>query len=148
MQKEKALMGGEASGHFFLPGDFPGDALYACLRVMEILKNKKLTLSQFFKKFPSRVSTHDIKIHMTEDAVTAFYLALESRAKELGAIIYKVDGIRAVFGESWGIVRKSVTEPVVSCRFEGPDNVKVKTLIENWLQDSPGILQEVLKKLK
>jgi phosphomannomutase / phosphoglucomutase len=148
MQKEKALMGGEASGHFFLPGDFPGDALYACLRVMEILKDKKQTLAQFFEKFPNRVSTHDIKIKLSEDAVSKFYSALESRAKEMGAMIYTVDGVRAVFGDSWGIVRKSVTEPVVSCRFEGPDNGKVKTLIENWLQDSPEILQEILKKIK
>jgi phosphomannomutase/phosphoglucomutase len=148
MQKEKALMGGEASGHFFLPGDFPGDALYACLRVMEILKDKEMTLGKYFEKFPPRVSTHDVKIRMSDDAVIKFYSALESRAKELGAMVYTVDGVRAVFDECWGIVRKSVTEPVVSCRFEGPDSAKVKKTIEDWLQDSPEVLQEILKKIK
>ncbi len=148
MQKEKALLGGESSGHFFLPGEFPGDALYACLRVMEILKNKEISLGEYFEKFPSRVSTHDIKIQMSEGDIFKFYSSLENRAKELGATVYKVDGVRAVLGDCWGIVRKSVTEPVVSCRFEGPDNGSVKSFIENWLQSSPEILQELLKKLK
>jgi len=148
MQKEKALLGGEASGHFFLPGNFPGDALYACLRVMEILKNKELSLGQYFEKFPNRVSTHDMKVQMSESQVSEFYDSLENRAKELGATIYKVDGVRAVLGENWGIARKSVTEPVVSCRFEGPDRDSVKSFMENWLKDSPDVLQELVKKLK
>jgi len=148
MQKEKALLGGESSGHFFLPGDFPGDALYACLRVMEILKNKEMSLGQYFEKFPNRVSTHDIKVQMSESDILKFYSSLEHRANELGATIYKVDGVRAVLGDCWGIVRKSVTEPVVSCRFEGPDNARVKSFMENWLQGSPDVLRELLKKLK
>ncbi|HXL73845.1 MAG TPA: hypothetical protein VN963_09485, partial [bacterium] len=61
---------------------------------------------------------------------------------------YKVDGVRAVLGENWGIARKSVTEPVVSCRFEGPDKASVKSFMENWLKDSPDVLQELIKKLK
>jgi phosphomannomutase/phosphoglucomutase len=148
MQKEKALLAGESSGHFFLPGEFPGDALYACLRVMEILKNKEISLGQYFEKFPHRVSTHDIKVQMSESDVLRFYSSLENRAKELGATIYKVDGIRAILGDCWGIARQSVTEPVVSCRFEGPDNASLKSFMENWLQGSPDVLQALLKKLK
>ncbi len=148
IEKEKALLGGEASGHFFLPGGFPSDALYACLRVLEILKHNEMSLAQFFEKFPVRVSTHDIKVQMPDSAVPPFFSSLEKRAKELGATVYTVDGVRAVLADGWGIIRKSVTEPVISCRFEGPNKMKVRAFIEKWLQDSPEILKEILDKFK
>jgi len=41
----------------------------------------------------------------------------------------------------------SVTEPVLSCRFEASNAKKTSLLIENWLQDIPEIQQAVLKKM-
>jgi phosphomannomutase len=62
----------------------------------------------------------------------------------LGATIYKVDGSQGCTGgQCWGIARKSVTEPVVSCRFEGPDNTSAyKNFMETWLLYSPDVLRE------
>lgn len=148
MQKEKALLGGEASGHFFLPGDFPGDALYACLRVMKILKDEGIGLAQFMDRFPPRFSTHDVKIQLPEEEVQGLYMALENRAKEMDARIATVDGVRAAVQDCWGIVRRSVTEPVVSCRFEGAGRLKVMEFIQDWFRDSPQALAEIQKRLK
>ncbi|HEY5040040.1 MAG TPA: phosphomannomutase/phosphoglucomutase, partial [bacterium] len=145
MQEEKAILGGEASGHFFLPGSFPGDALFACLRILEILKESRKTLSQLFDQFPQRFSTHDIKLKIPMDMTPQLYEALKNRAQSLGAKVSMVDGVRAVFEEGWGIVRKSVTEPVVSCRLEGPSEKQVRSLIEKWFQDYPEIKQTLLK---
>ncbi len=61
---------------------------------------------------------------------------------------YSVDGVRVVHHDCWGIVRKSVTEPVVSCRFEGPTAVKTRQFIQDWLQDSPETLALIMRKLK
>jgi phosphomannomutase/phosphoglucomutase len=59
-----------------------------------------------------------------------------------------VDGVRAVFEEGWGIVRKSVTEPVVSCRFEAASAKNLKTMVDSWLSGCPEVLQMVSKKIK
>ena len=148
MKAEKALLGGESSGHFFLPGVFPGDALFACLRVLEILKESRKTLGQYFDQFPSRVSTHDIKFEINSDLVSKLYEGLKKRADSMGGKVSSLDGVRAVFEEGWGIVRMSVTQPYLSCRFEAENSKKIKMMVEEWLQDFPEIQQAVLKKLK
>lgn len=148
MQKEKATLGGEASGHFFLPGAFPGDALFAALRLLEILKEGRKPLSHFRESFPERVSTHDVKLELSEEAVSKLYGALRSRADSMGAKVYTVDGVRAVFEDGWGIARMSVTEHVLSCRFEATTEKRIRAIIEEWFQDYPEIRQMILKKLK
>ncbi len=98
MKTEKALLGeGKSSGHFFLPGTFPGDALYACLRMLEILKESRKTLGQYFDQFPSRVSTHDIKLEINSDLVSMIYEGLKKRADSMGGKVSALDGVRAVF---------------------------------------------------
>ena len=47
-----------------------------------------------------------------------------------------VDGVRIKFGDGWGLVRSSNTQPVIVCRFEA-DSMKrrdeIKTLVLNKL---------------
>ncbi len=148
MQKEKALLGGEASGHFFLPGDFPGDALYACLRLLEVLKERRLSLFELRQPFPGRVSTHDTKFDLSPDRTAQLYEALDARARELGGKVSKLDGVRAVFEDGWGIIRRSVTEPYVSCRLEASTTAKLTSLAGDWFRDFPEIQQEISKKIK
>ncbi len=147
MIREKALLGGESSGHFFIPGGFPGDALFACLRVLEILKSSQKTLSQYFDQFPPRVSTHDIKLELSADVIEKLYEVLKNRARTMGGEVSTLDGVRAVFEGGWGIVRKSVTQPVLSCRFESSDKKKMAALIAEWFQDDPKIQEMVLDKI-
>ena len=147
MIREKALLGGESSGHFFIPGGFPGDALFACLRVLEILKSSQKTLSQYFDQFPPRVSTHDIKLELSPDVIEKLYEVLKNRARAMGGEVSTLDGVRAVFEGGWGIVRKSVTQPVLSCRFESSDKKKMAALIAEWFQDDPKIQEMVLDKI-
>ena len=147
MQREKALLGGEASGHFFLPGDFPGDALFACLKLLELLKERRQTLSALCRSFPDRVSTHDIKLELPPEKLPRLYESLASRAKEMGAQLSNIDGVRAVFAEGWGIVRRSVTESYVSCRLEAPTTAKLKVLASEWFLNEPEIQELVLKKI-
>jgi phosphomannomutase / phosphoglucomutase len=148
MQREKAALGGEASGHFFLPGVFPGDALFACLSLLEILKESHKSLAQFFDQFPTRISTHDIKLELPADVVPQLYDVLTNRARDMGGKVSTVDGVRAIFNDGWGIVRQSVTEPVISCRFEALSDKKLTSIVGEWFQDSPEIRGMILKKIE
>jgi phosphomannomutase/phosphoglucomutase len=50
--------------------------------------------------------------------------------------INDIDGVRAEFGDAWGLVRASNTQPVIVLRFEAPSQARLKevrTLIENEL---------------
>jgi len=143
MQEEKALLGGEASGHFFLPGPFPGDALFACLKIVEIIMGGKRPFSSYFTEFPKRISTHDIKLQMEPEAVEDLFLKLRARAEEMGAKVSTVDGVRAVFTEGWGIARRSVTEPVVTVRLEASTGKKLGELAKGWLREFPEIQAKV-----
>ncbi|HET9869441.1 MAG TPA: hypothetical protein VFR02_02940, partial [bacterium] len=145
MRREGAVLGGEASGHFFLPGGFPGDALFAGLTVLEILQEGQKPLSQYFERFPDRVTTHDLRVPLEPAAVTEVYAKLKSKAEVLGAKVSTVDGVRAVFQEGWGIARRSVTEQVLSFRLEAPNRRKLEELSGLWLQEFPEIQQLVLK---
>jgi phosphomannomutase/phosphoglucomutase len=147
LKREKALMAGEASGHFFLPGSFPGDALFACLVLLKTLKTRGQTLSQALPSFPKRISTHDIKIPMEPLQAEAVFQGLKTKALAMGGEVSGADGVRAVFKDGWGIARLSVTEPVLSCRFEAETLGKLKGLSEEWLQDFPDILKPVSVKV-
>ncbi len=147
LKMEKALMAGEASGHFFLPGPFPGDALFACLVLLKTLKTRGQTLSQALPAFPRRLSTHDVKIPMETDRAQVVFEGLKTRALEMGGEVTGADGVRAVFKESWGIVRLSVTEPVLSCRFEAENRAQLIRLTEEWLQNFPDLLKTVSERI-
>jgi phosphomannomutase/phosphoglucomutase len=148
MRREGALLGGEASGHFFLPGGFPGDALYACLKFMEILKESGTPLSVMADSFPTRVSSHDLKLPLNADGLPELSALLEARARALGAKVSTVDGVRAVFQGGWGIVRASVTEPVLSCRFEAGDLKALHQLVEDWFDGLPDLKKRLLAKME
>jgi len=147
LKREKALMAGEASGHFFLPGSFPGDALFACLVLLKTLKARGQTLSQALPSFPKRISTHDIKIPMDPLRAEALFQGLKTKALAMEGEVSGADGVRAVFKDGWGIARLSVTEPVLSCRLEAETLVKLKGLAEEWLQDFPDILKPVAARV-
>lgn len=147
MQKEKAVLGGEASGHFFIPGPFPGDALYTSLVLLSILKERNTTLGTLFESFPERVSTHDVKIEMGFEALPGLYEDLANKARQMGGEVSMVDGVRVVFQEGWGILRASVTEPVLSCRFEAPNRKKLTALVQELLRDHPLLLERVMRRI-
>jgi phosphomannomutase / phosphoglucomutase len=146
MKKDKSILGGEASGHFFMPGSFPGDSLYACLRLLESLKGSPKTLSTVCGAFPARVSTHDVKLEMPVEMIPSFYETLKTHAVEKGAKVSTLDGVRAVFEEGWGIVRSSATEQVLTCRFEAPNTVKLTQVIKEWFANYPDLQQKILNK--
>lgn len=147
MRLENALLAGEASGHFFLPGIFPGDALFALLAFVEMLKDLPAPLSQVRKEFPPRFSSNDVKISFDLAGLPALVSRLASRAKGMGGRVTDLDGVRAVFPQGWGIVRASVTEPVLSCRFEAVSREALQDMITQWFAEQPGMRDDLLGRL-
>src|SRR5208337_4677748 len=68
LKEEHAALAGEMSGHMFFADRFFGfdDAIYASLRLLEILARDERRLSEFLKDLPPTWSTPEIRIDCPE----------------------------------------------------------------------------------
>ena len=120
MAELNCKLGGEMSGHIFFADDFFGfdDAIYVSARIVQTLSRSDSTLSELKSELPTYYSTPEIRLEAESDE-EKFRIAKE-------AVIYftenydciTVDGVRIKFGDGWGLVRSSNTQPVIVCRFE------------------------------
>ena len=123
----------EVSGHLFFNDRYFGydDAIYATLRMIELIKNG-LHVDERIAKLPKVYSTEEIKIETTD----AEKFQLVEKVKELLKNppsdfpnikkIIDIDGVRVIFDEGWGLVRASNTTPVLVTRFESTCKTKAK----------------------
>jgi phosphomannomutase/phosphoglucomutase len=139
MKETQAALAGEMSGHIFFADRYFGfdDAIYAGVRVFEILSDSIRPLSDHLSDLPSSVSTPEIRVECEEEL--KFQLVEEAK-KLLHAkyTITDIDGVRVSFHDGWGLVRASNTQPVLVLRFEA-------TTITN-LKSNREIVEEALKK--
>lgn len=121
IKAEKSPFGGELSGHIFFADRNYGydDALYAGLRLVEILAQTGKTLSQLLTDFPKAYNTPEIRIDTTEQKKHAIVEKLKSTFSSRNDIaVNLIDGIRVSFHDGWGLARASNTQPVLVLRFE------------------------------
>ena len=120
MAELKCKLGGEMSGHIFFADDFFGfdDAIYVAARIVQTLSRTDRTLSELKAELPTYYSTPEMRLEAESDE-EKFRIAKE--AVEYFTENYDcstVDGVRIKFGDGWGLVRSSNTQPVIVCRFE------------------------------
>lgn len=113
-------LGGEMSGHIFFADDYFGydDALYVAARLVQLLSKTDRKLSELKAEIPVYYSTPEMRLEAENDE-EKFRIAKEAVAyftENYDCIT--VDGVRIKFGDGWGLVRLSNTQPVIVCRFE------------------------------
>jgi phosphomannomutase/phosphoglucomutase len=125
MQQERAVIGGELSGHIFFndpPFEFD-DAIYASALLLSYMDRDcrplSETLAELVEGLPPYFSSPEIRLncpdYMKGDVVEAVRDAFASRHR-----VIDIDGARVYFGdEGWALVRASNTSPKLSLRFEG-----------------------------
>lgn len=127
MKETQALLAGEMSGHMFFKERYFGydDAIYASLRLLQILASSERPLSALLSDLPPTVSTPEIRVDCPDEK--KFIIA--EKAKEYFRQhhdIIDVDGVRIQFSEGWGLVRASNTQPALVLRFEARSAEKLK----------------------
>jgi phosphomannomutase/phosphoglucomutase len=139
MKEEKALLGGEMSGHIFFADRYFGydDAIYASCRLLEILSQSQKTIPELLSDVPKTFTTPEIRIECPDDRKFPLVERVrESFRKEYP--IVDVDGVRVLFPDGWGLVRASNTQPVLVLRFEARSAERlqeIRTLVENRVVD-------------
>ncbi len=124
MKEENALLAGEMSGHVFFADRFFGfdDAIYASLRLCEILAASRTPLHELLADLPETFSTPELRVDAS-DATKFEVVRLvrdHYRAKVPSEVedVVDIDGARVRFPGGWGLVRASNTQPVLVLRFE------------------------------
>ncbi|MBN1829058.1 MAG: phosphomannomutase/phosphoglucomutase [Deltaproteobacteria bacterium] len=122
MKEEKAFLAGEMSGHIFFADRYFGydDAIYAALRLLEILSRENCSISDLLSDLPETFSTPEIRIDCPDSVKFSVVKKMTDHFREKYPII-DIDGVRIQFTKGWGLVRASNTQPVLVLRFEASD---------------------------
>ncbi|MFZ3104252.1 MAG: phosphomannomutase, partial [Smithella sp.] len=119
MKEEKAVLGGEMSGHFFFADRYFGydDAIYAALRLLEILSLTGRKISELFSDVPKTFATPEIRVDCADEKKAETVKRIKKHFQNTPGIV-EIDGIRIPFKDGWALVRSSNTQPVIVLRFE------------------------------
>ncbi|BCS98228.1 phosphomannomutase [Desulfoluna limicola] len=119
MKETKAELAGEMSGHIFFADRYFGydDALYATLRLLEIVADEGKPLSALLSDLPVTFNTPEIRVECPDTVKFAIAGKLKERFVATHTVI-DVDGARVLYDDGWGLVRASNTQPALVLRFE------------------------------
>jgi phosphomannomutase/phosphoglucomutase len=120
-----APVAGEMSGHMFFSEDFFGfdDALFAAGRLLRYVAATGRSLDELVQSLPQYFSTPETRLYCPEDRKFAVPDALRSEFAAYRVI--DIDGIRVEFGDGWGLVRASNTQPALVVRFEARSEARL-----------------------
>jgi phosphomannomutase/phosphoglucomutase len=120
MREVQSPFGGEMSGHLFFADRYFGfdDAIYNGARMLELLSKTDRTLSAMIDELPKYHSTPEMRLSCPSDAEKFKIAAAAAEYFKANYDCLDVDGVRIRFGDGWGLVRASNTQPVIVCRFE------------------------------
>jgi phosphomannomutase/phosphoglucomutase len=131
MREEKAVLACEMSGHVFFADRYFGydDAIYATIRLLEIISNYKsqrgynFVLDELLNNLPSLVTTPEIRTQSSDakkfEVMKKIAADIETLREEYDIIdVITIDGVRVIFKNGFALVRASNTEPILVTRFE------------------------------
>lgn len=134
MAKNKAIVGGERSGHYFLKDNFNGESAdIAIFIVLSLLSKTGKKLSELVRPLK--------KYHVLQTSITA-----ENKEEVLKGLqetfpkgaVTKLDGITITFLDWWFNARPSNTEPIIKLTIEA----KTKDLLEQKNKELQSIVQK------
>lgn len=146
MRELNAVLGGELSGHTFAtyPRHYYDDGTFAGAHLIRALchireeeagqregqdeqAHRIYPLADVLGSYPILPSLKDDRIRFTDD--TKFAVVEHVRNHFAGQYpVTDIDGVRVDFGDGWGVVRASNTEPVITTGFEAATEERVHAI--------------------
>ena len=126
--------GGEYSGHLYFRDKFIGndDGIYGGLRLVEILSNKKTTVSKELKDISVYYSSKEAKLPVEDSKKAVIIDRVEEYVKNKGYTYQTIDGIKIIYPDGFALIRKSNTSPNIITRYESKDKEKLKQIEEEF----------------
>lgn len=138
MKELRAPLAGEMSGHMFFADGYYGfdDALYGAARLLRLVADSGRPVRELLADVPEFVSTPEIRVDCSDD----IKFDIVARAVDYFRSRYDVidvDGVRVLFGDGWGLIRASNTQPILVTRFEALSVARleeIRGVMEGWLR--------------
>ncbi len=130
MAETGAPLAGEMSGHIFFADHYFGydDALYAAVRVLDMVAGANKSLAQMRDALPRRVNTPEMRFDCDDARKFAVVDEVAERLAAEGAEVVAVDGVRVSTDDGWWLLRASNTQPVLVARCEARDKAGLDRL--------------------
>ncbi len=140
MREQQVAFAGEMSGHLFFGDEYFGydDAIYASLRLARLVSRHQEPLSALTAKIPTYHSTPEMRLECPTDEEKFKIAEYAEKYFKANYDCIDIDGVRIRFGDGWGLVRASNTQPVIVCRFEArtPERLdEIKSLVLEKLRE-------------
>ena len=133
MREHEAIFGGEMSGHYYFDDpeiDFD-DGTFTSAQLVEMLSRQSRPFSALVRELPSYPSTPEITVHCPDERKFALVEELRQEFAREHRVI-DIDGARVMFGDGWGVVRASNTEPRLTLRFEAQSEGALERIKERF----------------
>ena len=139
LRDEEALLGGEMSGHMFFADRYFGfdDGIYAGIRVLEILDRSGKRISELLSDVPKTYATPEIRVDCPDEVKFKIVQGVAEYFKSRYQTT-DIDGVRIEFGDGWGLVRASNTQPILVTRFEAVSEkrlAEIRKLVEEKINE-------------
>jgi phosphomannomutase / phosphoglucomutase len=126
-----APIAGEMSGHMFFSEGYFGydDAMFAAGRLLRYVAASGRTFGALVDSIPHYFATPETRLSCPEERK---FVIPEEIKKAFGSKykVIDIDGARVEFGDGWGLVRASNTQPVVVVRFEARTPERLREIEE------------------
>ncbi|NTU80428.1 MAG: phosphomannomutase/phosphoglucomutase [Chloroflexales bacterium] len=129
MREADAVLGGELSGHtiFPAPGHYFDDGTFAGAYLLFALSRLGTTLRDLLAPYPTPPSIDEGRIPFPEEQKFQAIDYVRERFRSTHSVI-DVDGVRVDFGDGWGLLRASNTEPAITNRFEAQTSERARAI--------------------
>jgi len=129
MVNENAVLGGEASGHFYFRDTYGfDDAIFASLKVAEAISEDGRRLSEIADSIP-RYPQIPAKNYECPDEKK--FIVVERLAEEFRALGHKtvvIDGVKVIMEDGWFLIRPSNTQPLIRLTVEARNEEKLREI--------------------
>jgi len=133
-----AVFGAEMSGHYFFRALEGGDdGLFAACWLIDYLAHSGRCLAELRRGCPRVYATPDLRVPMGGEEAAQVFERVRTHWSDCPQST--TDGIRVDFSDGWALVRRSVTEPALTFRFEAGDDVSLARLVYRFCQALPQV---------
>jgi phosphomannomutase / phosphoglucomutase len=135
LHEEKAPLAGEFSGHLYFADNYYGfdDAVYASLRLLQILDTTGKKTSSLLDGIKKYYSTPEIRIDVPDEKKFAVVKNLKGSLTNRGNKTSDIDGVKVFLPDGWALVRASNTQPALVVRIEAESPESLKKIKKDFL---------------
>lgn len=145
VHQDNLPFGAEYSGHiYFRDRDADcGSAIYAALRLLEIMSKTSDKLSKISKTFPKYYQTEEIKIPCSDNIKFQLVEEVKKYAEKNNYPIVTIDGVKIMYTNGWALVRASNTGANITFRAEANSKLGLDSLKNIYIP----LIGEIIKRL-